>query len=40
MDALRRSLGDEKPPAKSKPRKPAAKPAAAEPKKKRQAKSA
>jgi DNA end-binding protein Ku len=39
MDALRRSLGDEKPPAKSKPRKPAAKPAA-EPKKKRQAKSA
>jgi DNA end-binding protein Ku len=39
MDALRRSLGDEKPPAKSKPRKEAARPAA-EPKKKRQAKSA
>jgi DNA end-binding protein Ku len=40
MDALRRSLGDEKPPAKSKPRKAAAKAPAAEPKKKRQAKSA
>ena len=40
MDALRRSLGDEKPPAKSKPRKEAAKAPAAVPKKKRQAKSA
>jgi DNA end-binding protein Ku len=40
MDALRRSLGDEKPPAKSRPRKAAAKAPAAEPKKKRQAKSA
>jgi DNA end-binding protein Ku len=40
MDALRRSLGDEKPPAKSKPRKAAAKAPAAEAKKKRQAKSA
>jgi DNA end-binding protein Ku len=41
MDALRRSLGEEKPPAKSKPRKPAAKEApAAAPKRKRQAKSA
>jgi DNA end-binding protein Ku len=40
MDALRRSLGEEKPPAKSKPRKAAAKAPAAEPKRKRQAKSA
>jgi len=40
MDALRRSLGEEKPPAKSKPRKGAAKAPAAEPKRKRQAKSA
>ena len=41
MDALRRSLDEDKPPAKSKPRKPAAKEApAAEPKRKRQAKSA
>jgi DNA end-binding protein Ku len=40
MDALRRSLGDEKPPAKSKPRKAAAKAPAGEPRKKRQAKSA
>ena len=40
MDALRRSLGEDKPPAKSKPRKTAAKAPAAEPKGKRQAKSA
>jgi DNA end-binding protein Ku len=40
MDALRRSLGEEKPPAKSKPRKAAEKAPAAEPKRKRQAKSA
>jgi DNA end-binding protein Ku len=40
MDALRRSLGEDKPPAKSKPRKAAAKAPAAEPKRKRQAKSA
>ena len=39
MDALRRSLGEEKPPAKSKARKPAAKEAPAA-KRKRQAKSA
>jgi DNA end-binding protein Ku len=40
MDALRRSLGEEKPPAKSRPRKEAAKAPATETKKKRQAKSA
>jgi DNA end-binding protein Ku len=40
MDALRRSLGEEKPPAKSKPRQAASQAPAAEPKKKRQAKSA
>jgi DNA end-binding protein Ku len=40
MDALRRSLGDDKPPAKSKPRQPAAKAPAAETKRKREAKSA
>ena len=41
MDALRRSLDEERPPAKSKPRKAAAKEApGAEPKRKRQAKSA
>jgi DNA end-binding protein Ku len=40
MDALRRSLGEEKPPAKSKPRQAAGQAPAAETKKKRQAKSA
>ena len=40
MDALKRSLEDAKPAAESKPRKAAAKAPAAEPKKKRQAKSA
>jgi DNA end-binding protein Ku len=40
MDALRRSLGEEKPPARSKPRQAASQAPAAEPKKKRQAKSA
>jgi DNA end-binding protein Ku len=40
MDALKRSLEEAKPAAESKPRKPAAKAPAAEPKRKRQAKSA